>query len=130
MNSTHKKKLKLLAYPKTNGRCAYCGEELDFSNFHLDHIEPKRRYKNHEPKFHGEINHGSDNIDNLIPCCSSCNSSKSDLSIELFRERIIDRVIRLNKYSHEYRIAKRFGLVSESYLEVVFYFEKIGLKLN
>jgi len=107
-------------YDKTNGRCAYCGIEL-IGVFHLDHIEPKRRYK-----YSNGLSSGSDEIYNLFPSCQSCNSSKSDLSVEDFRDRISDRIKRLNDYSTEYRIAKRFGLIEEMDKDIIFYFEKLN----
>jgi hypothetical protein len=58
-----------------------------------------------------------------MPSCISCNSSKSDLSIEEFRDRIYNRLVRLNNNSSEYIIAKRFGLVIEVENEIIFHFE-------
>lgn len=115
-----KKEERLFVFNKFNGRCAYCGDSLNIDCFHTDHIIPKRRYK--YPNDGYEI--GSDSVENLFPSCSSCNSCKSDLSIEGFRYRIMDRLERLNEYSSEYRIAKRFGLITEFPDDVVFYFEK------
>lgn len=122
-----KKQIRLRVLNKTNGRCAYCGCKLLPESFHLDHITPKRRYQNnhlsHLPK-------GSDEESNLLPCCQSCNSCKSDLSLEDFRERILDRIKRLNENFSEYRIAKSFGLVKETNMDVIFYFEKINQYAN
>ncbi len=109
-------------YNKTNGFCAYCGCDISFNNFQIDHLIPKRRYKIIESS---TLVRGTDELENLYPSCGSCNASKSDLSVNDFRQRVADRIDRLNSYSTEYQIAKRFGLVKEISDEVVFYFEKI-----
>jgi 5-methylcytosine-specific restriction endonuclease McrA len=115
-------------FNKFGGKCSYCGIDLD-NKFHLDHFIPKRRYnKTHKELvsigYYPDMEKGNDKFDNLMPCCASCNSSKSDLSIEEFRVRVLERVERLNKFSGEYNIAKRFGLVKEISTQVIFYFEK------
>lgn len=114
---------RLLILNKFNAKCAYCGCDINGNNFHADHIVPK---------LSGLINKdiprskkGTDNIENLNPCCRSCNSSKSTLSVEGFRIRILDRVSRLNEFSSNYQIAKRFSLIKEDIKPVVFYFETL-----
>lgn len=59
----------------TNGRCFYCGCELDIDNFHIDHFIAK--------------SDGGKGKENLVPSCPECNICKSDLTIEEFREKII-----------------------------------------
>lgn len=60
----------MLVWRKSGGKCFYCGEQTvpfgryDFS-FCVDHLHPVSRG-------------GSDNIDNLIPCCMICNSRRGD----------------------------------------------------
>ena len=61
-------------YNITNGRCAYCGCELDFNNFHIEHFIPKSKKGN--------------NFNNLIPSCPTCNLVKGDLLLEDFRKKI------------------------------------------
>ncbi len=130
MGETHKdrtirlyKEQRSLIFNKYNGYCAYCGCKLYDGNFQVDHLIPKRRGA--KSPFHSDFNKekGSDNIENLMPSCCSCNASKSDLDIEDFRDRVKDRLKRLNDYSTEYNIAKRFGLVKEVDMDVVFYYE-------
>jgi len=110
-------------FDKYGGKCSYCGCDLTDSNFQVDHYIPKRRGAT--SVHHSNYNKvkGSDSIENLYPCCGSCNASKSDLDLEDFRGRVYDRVLRLNQYSTEYNIAKRFGLVQEIDKPVIFHFE-------
>lgn len=65
----------LLVQSKTNSKCAYCGIDLlslDNFNSTIDHIIPKSKG-------------GRENIDNLLPCCRTCNTSKGKKSIEQYR---------------------------------------------
>ncbi len=115
---------RLVVFNKCNGCCGYCGSVLEFDNFQIDHVEPKRRYPIREWNKH--LTKGTDEQGNLLPSCQSCNASKSDLTLEDFRLRVTDRIKRLNDYSTEYQIAKRFGLITENIFPIVFYFEKIN----
>lgn len=51
--------------------CFYCGTLLDQKTVTRDHVVPISRG-------------GSNDIDNIVPCCSSCNSKKKDKAIEEF----------------------------------------------
>ena len=113
-------------FDKYDGHCAYCGCRLGVK-FTIDHFIPKRRYK-YRYSWKSDLEVGSTSIENSMPCCQSCNSSKSDLTLDQFRERILDRVVRLNNLSGEYNIAKRFGLIAEVSNEVIFYFEKFEMQ--
>jgi hypothetical protein len=60
-------------WAKTNGRCFYCGVELIYKlNFTVDHIIPR-------------LNLGAEQLDNLVPACRNCNSTKGTKDIEQFR---------------------------------------------
>jgi len=56
---------------KTGGMCWYCGKDL-FGKMTIDHVQPL-------------LLGGTDDIDNLVPCCKSCNSSKCGRTVEEFR---------------------------------------------
>lgn len=121
---------RALVLEKTNGFCAYCGTYLTKEIYHIDHVIPKRRYSGTyrqlvERGIYPKYEIGSDHIDNLMPCCQSCNSCKRDSSLEEFRDRLYDRITRLNRHSSEYIIAKRFGLIEETDTPIVFYFEAL-----
>lgn len=118
---------------KYNGRCAYCGCEITLKQMQIDHIIPQREFLyhvrnkwnipdflNHLTEF--DVNHD----DNLNPACAVCNKWKSAYNLELFRSELSEQVKRLNAYSSNYRIAKRYGLVSETPKPIEFYFESIA----
>lgn len=71
---------------KTNGRCYYCGCALpedtlycdnggkvymQSRNWHVDHLVPY-------------ANGGTENIENLVPACKTCNLQKGTKSAEEF----------------------------------------------
>ena len=119
------------AYSKCNGHCAYCGEEIGIEEMHVDHILSQKDFSyfiNGDfeiPKFlehleENDINH----IDNLNPACRVCNKWKDRYSLEAFRRQLYSQIDRLNRYSSNYRIAIKYGLIKESIKPIVFYFEK------
>lgn len=72
---TFSPEMRSFVFGKTNGHCVYCGVQIDpFLTFHIDHLHPISRG-------------GSNDPDNLLPACKSCNSSKSARSIEEFRRQ-------------------------------------------
>lgn len=84
----------------TNGRCSYCGCELDFDNFHIDHFVPRSK--------------GGKQGGNIVPACPDCNLSKGNLSVEDFRKKIGGMVTEthtgrmIDKYYKPHKKAIRF----------------------
>lgn len=66
-------------------------------------------------------------IDNQNPACASCNINKHSDSLEGFRALISGFINSLNRDSVQYKIAKRYGLILETGIEVKFYFETCGI---
>ena len=126
---------RIAVYNKLDGHCAYCGDKIGFSVMQVDHIIPKRNFEWHVknrfkvPPFlkhltEKDVNH----IDNLFPSCKTCNTWKTAFDIETFRDELEKQIKRLNNYSANYRMAKRYGLVEETDKPIVFYFEKIDFR--
>lgn len=63
---------RVKVYAKTNGHCAYCGDNLCEEDFHIDHVFPKSLG-------------GSNDLGNLMPSCHSCNASKGTKTLEHYR---------------------------------------------
>ena len=99
-------------YQKTNGHCAYCGCELEFKDMQADHVQPF-------------IQGGSDELENLLPSCRSCNHYKSTLDLEEFRHYMQTLPDRMLRDSVNFRNLFRFGIVSVDRSPVKFYFEKM-----
>jgi 5-methylcytosine-specific restriction endonuclease McrA len=112
-------------YDKCGGHCAYCGKDITMKQLQVDHIQAHwHTVSEEEAKRHG-LTKGSHEIDNLLPSCARCNRWKATWSIEQFRQEIAKQLARLNLYSNNYRMAKDYGLLTENYIPVQFYFEKL-----
>lgn len=121
-------------FNKYGGKCAYCGCELT-KGWHVDEIEPVRRNwtrewdaqkGKHTRKIIGAVHPERFNIDNQNPACASCNINKHSDSLEQFRANISAYMKHLNEISTQYKIAKRYGLIKETGIEVKFYFELLN----
>lgn len=114
---------------KFGGRCAYCGEKLT-DTWNIDHIIPKSNFEEtiknkNQPMFLKHLKSGDvDHEDNLFPSCGSCNRYKDSYSLRQFRKELGKLVGRLNERTTIYRIAKRFNLIEEKNIKILFYFEK------
>lgn len=62
------KKKRILVFKRDKGMCRYCGCGLD-SNYTIDHVIPKSKS-------------GTDDLENLVLSCRSCNSRKHTKTIE------------------------------------------------
>jgi hypothetical protein len=104
---------------KLNGRCAYCGIELN-GKFQVDHLEPQKPWKKHPEGF--DVNHPN----NLYAACASCNNYKSSYPLEFWRKMLTELVTVQLKRNSQYKIALQYWLVTETIKPVVFYFETLN----
>jgi len=59
-----KNNVKAVVWAKTEGLCYHCRRVLNpFREFHIDHLVPLSKG-------------GSDNVENLVPSCATCNLKK------------------------------------------------------
>ena len=112
------KERRQIIFNKYDGKCAYCGVDLK-KGWHVDELLPIRRNPDGSCLLPERIH-----IDNQMPSCPSCNISKHSNTLEEFRSLIIGFMRHLNDVNTQYKIAKRYGLVSEINKPVKFYFEK------
>lgn len=111
-------KYKKELYEEMNGRCAYCGCELDYKKATIDHKMPLAAG-------------GTNERENLIICYFSCNHYKRNRDIEGFRASIKNTVKWL-KGNSSYRLALKYERIKEEDFNknVVFYFEKCNKEVN
>jgi 5-methylcytosine-specific restriction endonuclease McrA len=92
------KEQQSVIWNKTLGQCAYCAciiNPLQDRNYHFDHIEP-------------QINNGSNDVDNLMLSCKTCNTQKGKKSISEYRKYLKSKMnketwiffFEILKYSH------------------------------
>lgn len=119
-----RRELRHKVYAKCGGRCAYCGQPLELKDMQIDHLKPILRGSTQEwkEKYGGNV-YGDDTIDNMLPSCRSCNNYKSSSPLDSWRRQIENLLIQLNRISI-YRIAKRYGLITENPKRIEFYFEQ------
>lgn len=115
-----------IVYQKCNGRCAYCGVEIDIKKMQVDHIQPHWHTINEQEATKYNITKGSHDIKNLNPSCSRCNKWKSTYDLEQFRKVIETSLMRLNRDTPNFRLARDYGLLTETPKEIKFYFEIIN----
>lgn len=105
--------IREIVFRKYDGKCAYCGCELELHDLKIDHFIPKKKG-------------GTDDIENLMPSCEICNHYKDAHNIDKFKSMM--KKIK-NKISKLYiiKVAQRYNLISiKDFTE--FYYEKIKNK--
>ena len=151
-----KKEKRKFIYNKYNGRCYLCGCELNEKFHVDEILPVKRKWKPLKAGFYHKITKqikpvghkalndpdyefkdsrlvadGMEhperlNIDNQMPACPSCNINKHSMSLECCRKLIQGFIVSLNRDSIQYKIAKRYNLIQETYNPVFFYFEIVN----
>ena len=98
-------------FNKYNGHCAYCGKEIAYKDMQIDHMIPQR-------------NGGTDDIENLMPSCRTCNHYKRAESLENFRKAISTIPKKLGEREYIYKVGIAYGFFDAEPREVKFFFEK------
>ena len=92
MANNFSKTKRLAVFSKMEGKCSMCLKSLQIENalkddyMHIDHLIPKAKG-------------GSNSINNLMPICKCCNSSKKDnntIDMVLSIEKKIDKMFKHN----------------------------------
>ena len=78
MSKNYSDKKRFAVFNKTNGRCAYCGVELEYDGvWHMEHILPRSRG-------------GKNEISNMLATCGKCNCRKHSRTLEEYREHLLE----------------------------------------
>lgn len=105
------KQLREQVYRKYDGKCAYCGREIDYKDMQVDHFIPQAQG-------------GTDDISNLMPACRMCNHYKRDNRLEYFRDCIAN-IPRKLRNDYIYKVGVVYGNVIENEKPIQFYFERV-----
>lgn len=115
-----------IVFDKYGGKCAYCGCELQ-KGWHVDHIEPAfHNWSVDDVNKFLKKDRGQNTINNYNPACLRCNRWKGTWSIEQFRNEISLQLERLERDSAPFRMARDYGLIKTTDIEVKFYYETIS----
>lgn len=110
MSATVPKKKRQATYEKYGGRCAYCGEQIKYTEMEVDYLKPVQQG-------------GKMELDNLLPSCRVCKRNRKNRQLDKFRKRLQDIPKTLER-DCDYRLGKKYGLVHEEPAPLVqFYFE-------
>ena len=116
------KNKRIAVYNKYSGRCAYCGQKIEYKDMQVDHFIPQEM----EPVVIAGNFPGLDNIDdikNLMPACRTCNHYKRAHDLETFR-RYIEEIPQKLRINYIYKVGVLYGNVIEDRKTIQFYFEK------
>lgn len=100
-------------YEKYGGRCAYCGKEITIKEMEVDHLHPRRIG-------------GTNDKDNLMPSCHTCNHYKRANTLEHFRDWLLGGLIDRLMKVYIFRVALRYNMIAINGWDKKFYFEKKG----
>jgi len=110
--------VRAVIWDKTGGLCWYCGNETHpFRDFSIDHIRPLSK-------------EGDDDFDNLVPCCRSCNFSKSNRGLDYLRSKLAQSKLEIPSFTPEQcEFLKSHGIDIEVSLieDFKFFFEETEL---
>jgi hypothetical protein len=110
-------------YRKCDGRCAYCGKPIEFSQMQVDHLAPTYWNWSDEECIKNNVTRGTDHIENLMPTCRRCNKWKDVHDIEVFRQQIFKQFEILVRDNTGYKLLLDFGLIAPTGKQPVFYYE-------
>ena len=121
------KKDRQIIFEKCNGRCAYCGCQLT-KGWHVSKILSEAPIVNES----GDLITPNDTLENKLPSCAACNMSRTRdnggvtfINIEEFRQQLYENLRFIQSFPY-YQRALRFGMITETNIEVKFYFETVG----
>lgn len=114
VNPLGKADLRAAVWDKTGGKCWYCGIQMNpWRDFCVDH-------------FLARAAGGSDEIENLVPACRSCNMRKGSRSLESLRRRLAGEVIPTFTAAQLEYLHQQGITITPPAVEYTFYFERIG----
>lgn len=88
------KKTRFEVFKRDNFKCQYCNSSPPNVALEIDHIHPVSKG-------------GVDELDNLITACFECNRGKSDRTLDIVPESLIDKSERIKIANDQFRLLKK-----------------------
>lgn len=114
------KALRERVHQKFGGRCAYCGNAIEYKAMQVDHYLPQCKEKFYARRCKKDV-HAEEN---LMPACRRCNHYKRARTPKQFRELITSLHERLEAI-YILKVAIDFGVATVKPFNGKFYFEKL-----
>lgn len=96
------RKLLRELWDRTNGKCGYCGNPMVWPKKGITHSEGYKKNLMASTDHIIPLNKGGEHVvSNILCCCSGCNSSKANRSLEEFRGYLFHRVMKVPLFSRE-----------------------------
>ena len=105
------KDLRKLVYRKFDGKCAYCGNYLEYKDLKIDHFIPKKLG-------------GTEEFENLMPSCEICNHYKGHSNIFKFKSMMQNIHNKISKL-YIVKVAEKFGLITIKKFTSFYYEDKM-----
>ncbi|MBD0279426.1 MAG: HNH endonuclease [Flavisolibacter sp.] len=116
------KTLRQQIHQRYDGRCAYCGQTIEYKQMQVDHYYPQCRARFYARRFKIDV-HAPEN---LMPTCRRCNHYKRARTPKQFRELMRTLHERLEAI-YILKVAVDFGIARIQPFDGKFYFEKVKM---
>lgn len=114
---------------KYDGRCAYCGCELD--KMQADHLLPCIRVKYESDGYTRlaapyMVKPERNVVSNMMPACPGCNKHKGGYLLEGWRDILQRSAAILRRDNSTFRAGERMGIIAVDEQPITFYFERLS----
>lgn len=122
-----KKSSRMSVFNKYDGKYAYCGNPIKYSEMQVDHALPKaKKHWLESEEMRKSLNIDFTDIDdlkNLMPSCSRCNHYKRAMTVEELREHLSTLHKRIESW-YINKVGIDYGIIKLNPFDNIFYFEK------
>lgn len=104
-------------YWKYEGKCAYCGKPISYSEMEVDHFVPYSVSQD-------------DSIENLMPSCQACNHFKSDKDVKTWKIYINELSIKSDLPAWKDKASKHSVLLKQFARGYLYYEKPKGINIQ
>lgn len=107
-------------FNRFGGRCAYCGNPMEYKSMQVDHYLPQCKERFYANRFKKDVHAEA----NLMPACRRCNHYKRARTPKQFRDLMATLHERIESL-YIMKVAIDFGIAVVRPFDGRFYFEKL-----